>query len=242
VDVEATRHPFFAPPPRHLDTSTLDRSTTMNDDFSLSSDTTTPDLAPTVAAAADPIALVKPKAFTVDEVLATARRIERTASICLRGDLQAEWDHLLDELSGLVTASGELIEQDSDDSLGEVSGSARVQQITERLTALRREMAEAMWRVRFRGMASEDWAPWVKKNKPKGDNANMSGFFNLLIAETAIEPTLTVEQVQQLRGVLTDTSIGKLTTTAWEACTTGGLDVPKLPISLARIAAGHSGT
>lgn len=212
----------------------------MNDDISLTGDSDSTGT-PTVAVP-DPIALVKPKPFTVEEVLATAKRLERTASICLRGDLQAEWDELLAELATLVTASGELIEEDSEESLTEVSGSARVAQITMRLGQLRREMAEAMWRVRFRGMASDEWAPWVKKHKPKGDGANLTEFFNLLIAETAIEPALTVEQVKQLRGVLTDTSMGKLVTTAWQACTEGGLDVPKLPISLAKSVAAYSGS
>lgn len=210
----------------------------MSDDTSLGGDTPeTINLAP-----ADPIALVKPKPFTVDEVLSSARRIERTASVCLRADLQAEWDELLDELSTLVTANGELIEDDSEDSMSEVGGRARVLQITTHMTQLRREMAENTWRPRFRAIPSDEWPGFLKKNRPTGDKADLTGFFNLLIAETSLDPDLTVEKVEALRKVLSDPAIGELTGTAWEACTKGGIDVPKLPSSLAKIAAGYSGS
>ncbi|WP_224279141.1 hypothetical protein [Nocardioides lacusdianchii] len=197
----------------------------MNDDTTLSDD-------PTSTPAPDPIALVKPKRFTVDEVLASARRIERTANVCVRGDLQAEFDELLDELATLVTATGELMEDDTDEALGDVTARTRVAQINERIPVLRREMAQAMWSVRFRGMSSDEWAPFVKKNMPeKGDKKD---FFNLLLSKTAIEPELTLDQVRELRKVFTQRSINELVNKAWEACTEGGIDVPKLPLSLRR--------
>lgn len=212
-----------------------------HDDQSLSDDTTA--AAPDInLALADPIALVKPKPFTVDEVLASARLIERTASVCLRADLTAEWDELLDELATLVTATGEMLEDDSEDSMGEVSGRGRVTQITTRMTALRREMAANTWRPRFRALPSDEWPPFLKKNRPKGDGADLTEFFTKLIAETALDPDLTVEKVKELRKVLGDPQIGELTKTAWQACTAGGIDVPKLPSSLAKIADAYSGS
>lgn len=187
---------------------------------------------PTSTATPDPIALVKPKRFTVDEVLASARRIERTATVCLRGDLQGEFDELLDELATLVTATGELMEDDTDEALGDVTARTRVAQINERIPVLRREMAQAMWSVRFRGMSSDEWAPFVKKNMPeKGDKKD---FFNLLLAETAIEPELSLDEVRKLRKVLTQRAMNELVSKAWEACSEGGIDVPKLPLSLRR--------
>lgn len=206
----------------------------MNDDISLSGGDTTPT---GHTHTADPIALVKPKRFTIDEVLSSARRIERTATICLAGDLQAEWDALVAELATLVTATGELIEEDSDESLSEVSGRARVAQINDRLPALRRGMAEKMWRVRFQGMSSDEWATFVKKNLPDRDGADRTPFYNLLLAETAIEPELTLEQVRELRKVLTQRSMNELVSKAWEACSEGGIDVPKLPLSLRKMGA-----
>lgn len=209
----------------------------MTDDQSLGGDTATETINLDTP---DPIALVKPKPFTVDEVLASARRIERTASVCLRADLQAEWDELLDELGTLVTASGELLEDDSEGSMGETSGRARVMEINRRMSVLRREMAANTWRPRFRAMPSDEWAPFLKKERPKGENADMGPFFDLLIAETSIDADLTLEKVRELRKVLSDPAMGELTSTAWAANTAGGIDVPKLPSSLAKIAASSS--
>lgn len=189
---------------------------------------------PTSTTAPDPIALVKPKRLTIDEVLASARRIERTATVCLRGDLQAEFDELLDELATLVTATGELIEDGTDEALGDVTARSRVAQINERIPVLRREMAQAMWSVRFRGMSSDEWAPFVKKNMPTGERADKTDFFTLLISETAVEPELSLDEVRKLRKVFTQRAMNELVSKAWEACSEGGIDVPKLPLSLRR--------
>lgn len=174
------------------------------------------------------------KQMTIDEVLATARRVEKVARISLRGDLQAEHDELVRELSGLVTADGELIE-DPEASMGEESAAVRAQELNQRLVELGREMAGAMWSVRFRAMSSDDWAVFTKAHFPEADKdgkRDLTDFNVKLVAATAIEPTLTEEQVRALGGKLGTSQIVNLANTAWNVCTKGGVDVPKSPVSL----------
>lgn len=184
-------------------------------------------------------ALVDAASFTVDDVLEHARRVERTATICLAGDLQAEWDRLLDELSRLVTADGEILD-DVEASAGQASTAGRVEVIMARLVELRRLMGAKMWHVRFQAMSADDWDSFVKRHKPKDPKASVVDFYNRLVCETAIDPTISMEQIQALRGKLAPSAIVELTTTALAACNEGGLDVPKLPAFLRTLVAPHS--
>lgn len=177
--------------------------------------------------------------FSVEEVLSMARRVRRTASVCLRADLQAEWDRLLDELSGMVTPAGEVITT-GELAAGEESPASRALAIQERLNVIRGEMRKTMWHVTFEAMADEDWELFKKRFKPKDPKADHSEFQRRLICETAVSPTLSMDQLTALRKKLGPTAIAKFTVSAWEACTTSGLDVPKLPASLRNLVAESS--
>ena len=91
-----------------------------------------------------------------------------------------------------------------------------------------------MWHVRFRAMASDDWTAFKKQHMPKAKDADMTEFRTKIIAACAIEPPITEDQVKALRKKLGSAQIVKLSDTAFEACTAGGLDVPKSPNSWAQ--------
>lgn len=173
--------------------------------------------------------------LTVEDVLASARLVERTASICLRADLTAEHDQVLDELGTLVTPSGEVIGGDEEGAVSDQSNASRAQELADRLLALKREMRASMWRVRFRAMDSDTWTAFKKQHMPKGKDADMTEFRTKLIAECAIEPPITEDQVRQLRKKFNASQFVDLSDTAFEACTAGGLDVPKSPNSWANL-------
>ena len=173
--------------------------------------------------------------YTVEEVLDMARRTVRTASVCLRGDLQGEYDALLSELSTLITPAGELIGGDPETAVGEVSPRARVEQIAERITAVRRTMAAHMWRVQFEAMAADEWDSFVKRHKPNAgaSAADTKAYYDRIMAETAISPTLSIAQIQKLRVTLSASALIEMSTKALEANgARAGIDVPKLPSSL----------
>lgn len=173
--------------------------------------------------------------FSVEDILGMARLPERTASICVRADLQGEWDRLLEELSTLVNQHGEILDS-AEPSAGDVSAEGRALQIQDRMNEIRGEMRKAMWHVTFRAMDDESWATFKRMHKPKDPNADHTDFQHRLVCETAISPTLSKDQLQALRKKLGPTGIAALTVKAWEACTSSGLDVPKLPASLRNLA------
>lgn len=165
------------------------------------------------------------KVWTVEDVLNSARRVETIAHVCLRADLEAEYHELGRELATLVTPDGELLNDGDDESLNG-GAQARAVQIISEQKKIRTEMAKHMWHVRFRGMASEDFAVFNKKYLPK-DGGNGIDYNHRLVAACAIEPTITLEQVRQLHKTLSPPQMGELIAKASEACTHGGVDVPK---------------
>ena len=181
---------------------------------------------------------VVPEVWTVDQVLNIARKPRRTAHVCLRGDLQGEYDDVMHELRGLVTATGEIIDQ-GDEALNATSAVARAQRLADRGEEIRREMAKHMWRVEFEGMTSEDYATFNKKHQPP-QGADGTEYNLRLISACAINPIITLEQARALNKQLGSRQMTELLTKAVEACREGGIDVPKLPGFLANLAQGRS--
>lgn len=173
--------------------------------------------------------------LTVEDVLASARLVERTASICLRADLTAEHDRVLSELGTLVTPSGEILGDDEEAGMDAQSNASRARELADRLQVLKREMRASMWHVRFQAMASDEWTTFKKLWWPKGKDPDMTEFRTKIVAACAVEPPITEDQMKQLRKKLTSSQIVTLSDTAFDACTAGGLDVPKSPSSWANL-------
>ncbi|MDN4173916.1 hypothetical protein QWY28_13225 [Nocardioides sp. SOB77] len=197
-----------------------------NDNVSLND--TTPEQAPPAAAydGAQHTAAVSARQLTIDEVLNSARLPEKRAEICLRADLQAQYDVLAAELATLVTADGEVI-VDDEAAAGEVTAAARARELDDNLASIRAEMEDSMWRPLFRGLSSEDLAVFNKEHRPADPTADMTDYNTRLIAATMTEPTATVDEVQALRRTLGSLAMIKLVRTASEVCVQGGVDVPK---------------
>lgn len=169
--------------------------------------------------------------LTLEDVLTSARRHEKVARICIKADLQAEHDELVEELASMVNAQGELI-VDPESAIGEQSAAERAQELADRLAALRREMRGSMWSVRFRAMPSDEWQVFFKKEMPAEKNADMTPFNIKMIAACAVDPPMTEAEVTKLRSVLGLAQWVELANKAWAANTAGGVDVPKSPVSL----------
>lgn len=166
--------------------------------------------------------------LTVAQILDAAKVPEKRASVCIRLDLQARYDELFAELGTLVNARGELLE-DAEASMGDVSAASKARAINDQLTAVQAEMAKAMWRPLFRGMTSEDLAVFNKKNPyPDKPGADLAPYHNKLVAACAIDPVMSVEDVENLRKTLNHKAIQELVQTATAVCV-GRIDVPKLP-------------
>lgn len=164
--------------------------------------------------------------LTLDEVMSSARLVERTARICLRGDLQAEYAEAYEELATLVDAEGQVV-TDGDQALTDAN---RAEELAEKIRYLREQMLEATRRIRFRALPSDQWAEFEKSQRDaQGAIKDDDGYSNELIARCAIAPKLTVDDVKAMRSKLGPDQITALANAAYLACTTGGLDVPKSP-------------
>lgn len=195
---------------------------------------------PTLATTPTP-ALEDTTPYTVDDVLDLAELPERTASICLKPNLQGEFDRLNAEFATLVTPLGEVIDT-SERTMAERSPAARAEEISDRLIELRREMERFMWHVTFRAMSSDDWGSFEKRFKPKKTTDDHTDFYNRLVCETAVSPAIDAEQLKKLRTKLGPVAIATLISTAHSACVVGGIDVPKLPASLRNLVGKSSGS
>lgn len=113
----------------------------------------------------------------LDAALANAKRPERTVGLCLRGDLQAEWENLEREL---------LAEQRKDsDSL---AGNPRARELAEQMQTLAEQMKESTVVLRLRGITNPEWERMVADHPPRDGNAtdkalgyDTSGFFPALV-------------------------------------------------------------
>lgn len=170
------------------------------------------------------------KQWTLEEILAKAKRPEKYAPICLRADLEAEHDRLVRELAALVTPAGDLVDPDADEApLGEESTAGRVERLNRELQAVRSEMQDAMWFPLLRGMASSELVVFNEQHYPKKEGTSLAPYYNRLIAACAVEPQLTVADVERLRDTLGARAMAKLVETVTEVNTRGGIDVPFSP-------------
>ena len=171
---------------------------------------------------------VNAPALTLDELMQEARLVERTARICIRGDLDDRHQQLIAELAELVDEDGHpLDDDDSDRPLGEPSP---VQAKFTELQAVKAERAKWMRSVRFRAMPDDEWRVFEKENRgPDGEAKDRDDYSTKIIARCAIEPAMTEADVAAMRKKLTGPQMTALFNAAWLACATGGLDVPKSP-------------
>lgn len=173
------------------------------------------------------------KYLSLDEVLSSAKRKVTYAHICLRADLEGQYEELMLEIAGMVDTQGKPLQSAQQDAgLNEVDAAAVVQGKYDASLELRRHMNAATRTVEFEGMAEDEWTPWDKQHRPKGQDPDLRDYHDQLIAKVAVNPTLTVEGVKQLRSKLGAKSINELENQAYLANVTGGVDLPKSPAFL----------
>jgi hypothetical protein len=163
----------------------------------------------------------------LDAILSSARRVERTAFINTRADLEDRYNQVIDELAALVDEDGNIVSE-GDSSLAD---GAKAEELREEADDLRAQMKAATKTVRFRAMDSDAWEAFESTHRHKGSREikDERTYVNQIIADCAIAPTLTVDDVVKLRKQLGHPQITTLFNEAYWANTTGGLDVPKSP-------------
>lgn len=175
----------------------------------------------------------------LDEILDSAARVEKVARFCLAGNLQAEHDELIEELSTLVDEDGNVVSE-GDRAL---SDGTRAGALQGRLAEVQQEMRAKSRTVRFRALASDDWETFQKaRQKPDGSWKDPDAANRDLVAACAVAPTMTIEQVNRLASQLGNSQMVQLYNAALLCNLTGGVDIPKLSSFSAGSKRGESAT
>jgi hypothetical protein len=143
----------------------------------------------------------------IDLLLATAKRPEKDVELCLRGDLQAEWERLEAQLAP-ETAT--------------LAASPEQQKIAAQVQAIEEEMRQATLTLRLRAMSRADWQELLAAHPPRKDNEvdrnlglNDSTFWDALIWLSLVSPALDEVRLEQVLNRLTPRQFNTLTTAAW---------------------------
>lgn len=179
-----------------------------------------------------------------DKILAAAKMPEKDIPLCLRGDLQAEWERLDAELK----SAEEMAKQQSTPTLagGEsapaVMESAAVVMVAARVRELESAMADAMVTLKLRAMNRAAWFDLTAKHPPREDvvtdrvqGFNGASIWDDLIAETLVEPKLDRERVTKLLDSITPGQLDRLANEAWALNRRDTVSVP-FSLTASRIA------
>lgn len=148
----------------------------------------------------------------INEALAGAALPEKTVPVCLRGDLQVQFEALEKRLDEAMRGRS--------DSLA--SGST-VRDLAEQIEALRTEMTAHTFEFRLRAKGRRTWQKLMDSHPPRPDSdsdraigVNEATFYDALIRESTVEPVLSGEQwTLLLDEQLTSLQFDRLATTAW---------------------------
>lgn len=177
------------------------------------------------AFAPDVVGAITGEFLTVEQMLDSARRPRRVARICLRGDLEAEYLDLLDQLGDLVDMEGNLLAEDAS-----MEEAGQVAQLRDQAAAKHAEIRANTGSVLLEAMDGDAWEVFEKKHRgPDGKVKDVGLWQTEMISACAINPAMSTDQVDALRKKLGPTSVAELANKAYSANTSGGVDVPKLP-------------
>jgi hypothetical protein len=147
-----------------------------------------------------------------DKLLEQSRLPEATIPLCLRGDLQAQWEELDHRLTALY----------SDASRKLAGASAEEAELARRIQELEQEMRDSTLTLRLRALERPEWLELVADHPPREDDKgdrmlgfNQKTFFDALVLACLVEPELDEERLSKLMDKLTDAQFQKLTEAAW---------------------------
>lgn len=154
-------------------------------------------------------------------LLAAAKLPERTVELCLRGDLQAEWETLQREYEEAKRAAGS--------SLGAPAAGA---EIATAIAELEAAMAGAVLTLRMRAMNRKAFKDLGLAHPPRPDDQrdkmygfNVESFSAALIRACCVDPELDDEQWERLLEVITPAQWQALADTC-EVLNHSAVDVP----------------
>lgn len=174
----------------------------------------------------------------IDAMLAGAKKPETKVPLCLRSDLQAEWERLEQELRD---------EEEAEPATLAKAVSKRSKELAVEIRALEEQMKAATLTVTLRAMERAPWKELLSAHPPRKDvptdwgmGYNPETMFDDLIGKTLVDPVLDEERLGKLLDGLTAGQYDKLSDAAWKL-NKSDVSVPFSPTA-SRIAASSGGT
>lgn len=144
-----------------------------------------------------------------EDILAQARLPETSVSLCLRGDLDAQWRELTRKLEGASRTAA---------SLGERSEAST---IAEQILALEAEMSASTVAFTLRADTAKDWSDFQATRPTKKDDqdetftARWFDWVCRMVSRAAVDPVMSPEQVGQLCDRISGAQWDELSDAAW---------------------------
>jgi len=174
----------------------------------------------------------------IDAILAGAKKPEASVPLCLRSDLQDQWETLEAELQAEDRAETPTLAK---------ADSKRAKELAEQVRALQAEMEKSTITVTLRAMDRVPWKELQSAHPPRKDSAvdwrlgfNPDTFYDALIAASIVDPVLDEERLAKLLDAITAGQFDKLASTAWEL-NRSDVSVP-FSATASRIASSSGGT
>lgn len=158
----------------------------------------------------------KAKPANIKDMLKAAKLPEKQVPICLRGDLQAEFEDAERRLT------------DAENNTGDSLAGNGARAVAEQIEALRQQMQEHTVPFRLRALPRPAWKDLLAAHPPrKGDDGavderdkyvgvNLDTFFEALVRSAVVEPQMDDEDWAMLFGeALTDRQFDLLSDAAW---------------------------
>ncbi|MCC5574473.1 hypothetical protein IMZ11_02305 [Microtetraspora sp. AC03309] len=131
---------------------------------------------------------------TFEEIRALSKLPEKTVPLCLRGDLQAEYEELERQLKAAKARRGGTLSGSGDD----------VKALEEQVKALKEQMADSTVVFTLRGVTRSKWSNLKAEHAPrdedqvKGIDYHGEEFPVAAVQACLIDPALTIKEVEQL--------------------------------------------
>ena len=156
---------------------------------------------------------------TIEDVLGAIKVPVRSVSICLDGELRAEHDDLTRELERLRRETN-----------GSLAGGGEARKVAERIKAVEAQMRESETTFKFRGLTKNGIQKLYQQfPAPDPNPENLRWDIHegaaTLLAQSAVDPTMTVAQAKKLGETVDDGAWTELVNAAWVA-STGSTTVP----------------
>lgn len=164
--------------------------------------------------------------FDLDDFMSNAKRVIRTAHICMDGTLEDHYRQAIEELSALVDENGDPVAGDEEASLADKT---QIKALEAKALHLQRRIRESSRAIVFEAMPFDEYEVLEEQLLENQKTRDVKKFNLETIARCAIEPKLTVAQAAQMRKQMNKSQWLELANNAFWVNTTGGTTIPKLP-------------